>query len=554
MPNPRRSPKCVPVGIAILAISFLILTFLVLPVGVVATFRSLVTNQAGSQHDPEKLAIALAEFGLGETVFAFDRAINDPESPSFPPFRSPMTHDPGEGFVLNLGDDALTQTRLLASSPPFAQYRFKIQASPPKVLYRRLFESTNRDNRETHGTIAFRIQIEGEADGKPVVRSLEGEKDFKVVCSTVPPPFDQIGLLFLDALPLLGGTPPLDLQTRLSGTQGACARLVAALEGQSPEDPRVGALKARIKQLPVFGVTGTEGEATGAGIALEQPMMAYLTQEALEKGPIRGADMALASNPEEGLQKVATLEDRAKETEASLSAGLAASSPPQPEVLTAALNGLESHVQELESFHEIFRAWKNRFETLSGERRAKLMVDVPRLSTQSLARKALFVLREGDRDINQAFRVFRKELESLTGSRGLHGLIQFENPRTTLDLTQLNLEGRVVLSATGNVKVGDVHLASLQDHVVIVSQGTMQLVGDVEGSLVSMGPLLVPKTARIQGSLIVARPDPVSLAQITLASRPGTRAYGASGKNQYEGVFFHVGLSPDLKNRRILAP
>jgi hypothetical protein len=193
---------------------------------------------------------------------------------------------------------------------------------------------------------------------------------------------------------------------------------------------------------------------------------------------------------------------------------------------------------------------------VDGEDAAILRSDMDRLSPGSLRRRAFFRIDEADAggDIDRAFRRLREDLARETGSDAPAVIVWVENPTAVLDLTGLPpVSGRLLIAASGSVRVADLHRATPADHVSVVCHGELIVSGSMTGGLVAMGTCRIEGRPVIRGTLVLARPgDARSLADLTIRHDPHM-AMGvlAAGRYAYDDRAYQVAIAPGLASREM---
>jgi hypothetical protein len=91
------------------------------------------------------------------------------------------------------------------------------------------------------------------------------------------------------------------------------------------------------------------------------------------------------------------------------------------------------------------------------------------------------------------------------GDRALNGIVLIDNlGGAPLNLSQLQVNGKLVIACTGDVNISDVTLAKPEDNLLTIQcDGQMRVSGRVEASLVPRGQFVPAASAKLSGNLIL---------------------------------------------------
>ena len=155
-----------------------------------------------------------------------------------------------------------------------------------------------------------------------------------------------------------------------------------------------------------------------------------------------------------------------------------------------------------------YKDWQDTFTEVAGKEREALLPVIASFKKKDMVRHITMAVFEGDAHGNGDLRSVQQKFDDLL-ARGpaLSGFLFVNNGKSELHI-DMTFKGRLTIATLGDVVIKRALVDDVgRDTITIISYGRMSVEGNVAGTLIACGSLIMDDGVKIDGSLLVHKPD-----------------------------------------------
>lgn len=530
-------------GSGMLLVIILALLFIVT---MVAIFRLAFSGQVTDQVVKLSLgrqALNLASSGVEEAMLEFQELANQPGSPVFEKLRDEVytgsTGEIDEDFFRPLiKTDA---SKALLAKQPFDRFEMEVSV---RIAFQNQF---SRLPYERQGVVLYKAVAWTKLSlTEKVQRSVERAQAFKTALISVPRPFDQTLVYVQQPGPLVERANPAIEGTRseLDDRRRERDEIVTRLQNESFTG--VDQIRPLWENFPL----PTEQEIKKDVHLFDEPLVLYVVADSFDLGK-----MDLPSKLDDLNGKVQRAQDAYQRTKQRLDGNFSSALSHQ-NCLEALRDLMLAHRDRLQAIKQFQDDFAEAGGAMYGKL-AKFAYKVDPKNIDEWRRKAFFEINELDgngltprQHVERLFESYKKP--SSSSWEPVNGVLYVHNPNTTLDLSNMDLPGRLVIVTAGKVRLNNTNTrwfgADDDNLLTLVSFADMMVEGKVRASLIPMRRISLDSSTQVNGSIVFSEVLNPSQLRGIVSYNPKIHS-GRTTPTSTQGAFrsyYYVAVSPKI--------
>lgn len=522
-------------------------------------------------------AVFLGESAIEEAQWILNRDLNQPGNFIFESFRQPAITGQPIRFSI-----PVPEFQIIKDAYPFMEYKLKNDQVDVEILFERAFSTMPY---EKYGTIRFRAEVTGRAGfGKQFRRAVEDYKEFRSALIATPRPYGQTTFYVQD---ITGWINPAYENKNIADSNKDITQELPKMRqrfdqrlsdiGQMASDngidldvqeyinlvntppfandftmprpfPNQAVAYSKVPKIEPMERLNLPGRITAVNTQIISQVQVVLdAQRELDQTIDDGIDTLTNVAQREGPSCVSGFPP---ELDEGCLADRVRNSPEAEQVRQALREASRKFGQEsfnLREMHKnrlsIYVDFQSLVMLLSGSLGSKVgSFFVKYQNPQEWRNKALHIIDESAGDINQAF------LQLTQRFSPLNGVVFVNNPSQTLNLSGVQIKGKLYLVSSGNLELGNVDPADPgTDLLSFLSYGRTRISGRVTGSVSVMNELdMLGAQSIVVGNLVLNRVyRPAQLKGVLeyderIDSGKTTSGGGGNAKQHYT----YIGIGP----------